>query len=264
MTRHSGLEERVEAERQAHETDDVLAESYRLKDKFSHIWSYPSLMEMEQLFDKYTADVSGKVVLDYGCGNGQASLDYLKKGAHVYGIDISEPYIQHCILSAQKAGVGEDRFDFQVMDAHKLSFQDNMFDLVAGNGILHHLDPLIAMSEIYRVLKPGGRVLLKEPLAGNPLLRAFRVLTPAARTEDEKPLDTGTIKQVTLAHDWESESFYCGVVEAAAAVLTSVLMPRKPDNKILSAAHCLEKGLRKRSLLISWNQYILLCLVKKA
>ena len=39
---------------------------------------------------------------------------------------------------------------------------------------LHHLDKLEAINSIYRVLKPGGRLVFKEPLADNPLLKIFR------------------------------------------------------------------------------------------
>ncbi len=74
------------------------------------------------------------------------------------------------------------------MDAHELVFPDDLFDIVVGNGILHHLDLPVCLASIERVLKPKGFALFIEPLAGNPLLKLFRVLTPRARTIDEKPL----------------------------------------------------------------------------
>lgn len=49
-------------------------------------------------------------------------------------------------------------------DATKLSFEDNIFDLVIGNHILEHIpDDIKAMKEIYRVLKPGGYAILQVP-----------------------------------------------------------------------------------------------------
>ena len=81
----------------------------------------------------------------------------------------------------------DKNFNFRVMDAHKLEFEENKFDLVIGNGILHHLDKLEAINSIYRVLKPGGRLVFKEPLADNPFLKIFRYFTPKARTVDEEP-----------------------------------------------------------------------------
>lgn len=261
-TKSDNLSQRVEAERLAHEECDVLAESYRLKDRFSHIWTYPSLKKMNALFERYMDDVGGKMVLDYGCGNGDASLRYLENGAVVHGIDIAENYITHCEGSARGAGHPSDRWEFRVMDAHKLEFPDNHFDLVAGNGILHHLDTAVAMSEIFRVLKPGGRVILKEPLSGSPLLAVFRFLTPKARTEDEMPLSRRAMNELLADRGWSSDSYYCGLLEAPAAVFTSLVLPSSPENWILNAAHLLERRLNRFKWLESWNQYVLISLVK--
>lgn len=257
------LRDRVEAERQAHEEDDVLAESYKLKHRFSHIWSYPSLLEMDRIYDDLLSDIYNKTILDYGCGKGEASLSYLKGGAKVFGIDIARQYIEICDELARSNGFASDQFDFRVMDAHKLAFKSNSFDIVAGHGILHHLDSSVAMSEIYRVLKPGGRVLLKEPLGGNPLLKLFRVLTPKARTEDEMPFSGASIELLLEENSWVSESYHCGLVEAAVAVVTSVIMPSKPDNILLKAAHGVESLFRRAGILNYWHQYILISLVKK-
>ena len=82
------INERVKSDLLSHTEDDVLAESYRLKDRFSHIWTYPSRIKYDEAFKGYLANLSGKTVLDYGCGRGQASLEYLRQGAHVHGIDI--------------------------------------------------------------------------------------------------------------------------------------------------------------------------------
>lgn len=84
------------------------------------------------------------------------------------------------------------------MDAHYLSLPDNSFDIVVGNGILHHLEDLNqVMHEIYRVLKPNGIAVFTEPLGMNPLLKIYRKLTPKYRTKDEKPFTEKELKNVT-------------------------------------------------------------------
>ena len=51
-----------------------------------------------------------------------------------------------------------------IIDAHQIPFQDNCFDLVIAQAVLEHvLDPFICVSEIYRVLKPGGMVYAETP-----------------------------------------------------------------------------------------------------
>lgn len=135
-------------------------------------------------------------MLDLGCGHGEKSLELLRNGATVKGIDISQPYVEDARANAKRAGFPEERFEFSVMDAHALEFSDEYFDLVVGNGVLHHLDLPVSLAEINRVLKNGGRALFKEPLAANPLLRLFRILTPSARTIDEKPLTPNDLRDI--------------------------------------------------------------------
>lgn len=157
MSKFKTVEERVLAEREAHETHDVLEESRQLKEHFNHILSYPSRRRLNLYLDEYVTKLAGKKVLDYGCGKGEASLSYLQHDATVYGIDIAHNYIDAAINAALEAGFPPHQFTFEVMDAHKLRYVSESFDVVIGNGILHHLDSDIAMAEIYRVLKPGGR-----------------------------------------------------------------------------------------------------------
>ncbi len=253
------LKRRVEREQEAHDEYDVLAENARIKNRFPHLEIYPSLKILLDEVHTHSSGLSGKTVLDYGCGRGEESLNYLEHGAEkVYGIDISIRYIEHAAMNAGRAGYPEDRYAFHVMDAHKLDFPDSTFDLVIGHAILHHLDPWIALQEIYRVLKPGGRLLLNEPLADNPLLKLFRLLTPHARTKDEKPFTGKQIESILQMQGWESELIFCGLIEAPTAMITSVLMRHRSDNALLRLAHTIEKWTHRHRILLSWNQYVLL------
>ena len=258
------IKERVEAERKAHQERDVLAESYRLKDLFSHVKNYPSKLRLENLLYSYTKDLSGKTILDYGCGRGEASLKYLASGGTVFGIDIAENYIEAALASANNTKYSTNSYTFKVMDAHDLQFDNNCFDFVVGNGILHHLNADKALSEIFRVLKPGGRVLMYEPLAGNPLLKIFRIFTPNARTDDERPFTASDIANFCDDKKWHSEVAYCGIIEAPVAAITSVLMRNRPDNWFLKVGDKIESWVHKKGFLNSWNQYILFNLVKKS
>ncbi len=58
--------------------------------------------------------------------------------------------------------------EFVIADAMKLQFPDNSFDVVFGSSILHHLDFERVMPELFRVLKPGGRIVFAEPNMLNP------------------------------------------------------------------------------------------------
>jgi SAM-dependent methyltransferase len=207
-------------------------------------------------------DIGGSRLLDYGCGWGETSIEYYEKGAYVTGIDISEKFINAANNEFDSRGYDKNRYQFIKMDAHNLQFDDGAFDYVVGDGILHHLDTEKALSEIYRVLKPGGKVILFEPLAGNPLLKIFRLLTPRARTVDEKPITGNDLHAFENSHPWCPSHRYCGILEAPIAVITSVLMPSRPDNWLLKSTDKLEKWLINNKVLLSWNQYVLLIFEK--
>jgi SAM-dependent methyltransferase len=129
----------------------------------------------------------GKDVLDYGCSFGEGSLIFKSSGAStVEGIDISPVAVAAATQTAAAAGVTGVRF--QAMNAEKLDFPDQSFDLVFGVAILHHLDLDTACAEIARVMRPGATAVFLEPMGHNPFINLVRRATPADRTEDEHPL----------------------------------------------------------------------------
>lgn len=123
----------------------------------------------------------GKKVLDYCCGLGQTSLELAKRGALVQGIDISDESVKTSAELLKSAG-HEATSSFQVMDAEKMTFPDDTFDLIVCAGVLHHLDLRFAFPELARVLKPGGRIICVEALGYNPAINLYRKLTPHLRT----------------------------------------------------------------------------------
>ena len=258
------INDRVIREKKSHEENDVLKQSIKLKKKFNHITLYPGIQKMTKKFEDFYKNSSKKVVLDYGCGKGFDSLKLLQSGAIVYGIDIAKNYIEESIELAKKNNFSENLFKFKVMDAHSLEFDENKFDLVIGNGILHHLDKKLAIDSIYKVLKPGGRLVFKEPLADNPLLKIFRLLTPKARTIDEEPFSKKDLENIIDTQLWETKDmFFCGILSAPMAMITSLLLPKYPNNIFLKITDFFEIKLNKFNFFKSWNQYCLINLIKK-
>lgn len=131
-----------------------------------------------------TEDCSGKRILDYCCGNGEVVLYLGKQGARAVGIDISSTSIQNAKEKAEKQGLA-NQTSFLVMDAENLNFEENYFDLILCNGVLHHLDIKRAYPELARVLKPNGKIICAEPLIYNPIFQLYRKMTPHLRTKWE-------------------------------------------------------------------------------
>lgn len=99
--------------------------------------------------------VAGKTVLDGGCGHGALVYTFARMGAKkVTGIDLEPSVPADVFIDAGNAR-------FVKGSLLNLPFADNSFDLVASSGVLHHTeDPEKGFSELARVLRPGGRLVL--------------------------------------------------------------------------------------------------------
>jgi SAM-dependent methyltransferase len=136
----------------------------------------------ELIFDQ----ISGREVLEYGCGLGGFAFDLADRGAAVTGIDISDVAVSQARRRA--AAYPSATLRFITADAENLAFPAASFDLVCGTGILHHLDLERSLAEVRRVLRKDGRGVFYEPVGHNPLLNIYRRLTPGSHTPDEHPL----------------------------------------------------------------------------
>jgi SAM-dependent methyltransferase len=133
-------------------------------------------------------DVRGKTVLDLGCGSGENLAPLLARGAHVIAIDLSPELIE---LAKQRVALsGYEPPTFMVGSALETPLPDACIDVVLCASLLHHLDITRAMGEIQRVLKPGGSVIVKEPVRFSKLAGRLRKLFPAQRdiSDNEHPL----------------------------------------------------------------------------
>lgn len=99
---------------------------------------------------------NGKKVLEVGVGAATDFLQWAKNGAILYGIDLTPEavaYAEHRLKLYNLSAI-----EIKVSDAENLPFEDNFFDIVYSWGVLHHSpDTPKALSEIIRVLKPGGK-----------------------------------------------------------------------------------------------------------
>jgi ubiquinone/menaquinone biosynthesis C-methylase UbiE len=131
-------------------------------------------------------EAPGKVFLDYACGNGAMALAAAHLGADVaIGVDISDVSIRNARENANAAGVG-DRCVYLQGDCENTGLPDNSIDVILCSGMLHHLDLSFAFPELRRVLRPGGKILCVEALNYNPVIKAYRLMTPSMRTDWEK------------------------------------------------------------------------------
>jgi SAM-dependent methyltransferase len=101
---------------------------------------------------------AGKVVLDYGCGNGYVLGQYARHGASVYGVDVTDAAIE--LTKARFVLLGLEG-TFVRNDGTTIPFEDGFFDIACSMGVLHHIpDPGPVVAELHRVLKPGGKLIV--------------------------------------------------------------------------------------------------------
>lgn len=106
-------------------------------------------------------DVKGKKVLDIGCGDGALTYRVIKKGADVIGIDNSKEGI----------GLAKEIFEkkktsakFILTSAYQIPIDDNSIDCVVCSDVIEHLaEPEKMLSEIQRVLRTQGKLVLTTP-----------------------------------------------------------------------------------------------------
>ena len=108
-----------------------------------------------------------KDVLEIGCGRGEVS-NYIASNSknNVLGTDICLPFINEA-----KSRYSLPNLQFEVLDFNSPdSINEKQFDYIIGNGILHHLYYTIddALVNLYKLLKPGGKIIFLEPNLLNP------------------------------------------------------------------------------------------------
>jgi ubiquinone/menaquinone biosynthesis C-methylase UbiE len=108
--------------------------------------------------------VRARRALDLACGTGYAAIGLAAAGlaGSVHACDLSLRMLERCRDNANGAGAN---VALALSDAERLPYADDAFDLVVARGALHHVpSPLRTLTEIRRVLEPGGvAVVLAEP-----------------------------------------------------------------------------------------------------
>lgn len=133
-------------------------------------------------------EAAGRKVLDVGCGNGYVLYQYARHGAEVCGVDITPTAIW---LSRRRFELAGLLARFDVIDGEHLPYPDATFDIVCSMGVLHHIsNPMPLVDEIYRVLKPGGRLIAmlyyRHSWKNLVLLRLLRCLHPVYRGKTQQ------------------------------------------------------------------------------
>lgn len=115
--------------------------------------------------------------LDVGCGNGLFTLQISRRVREVHGVDIA--------ANAFTATARDHpAIKFSQMNAESLAFRSGAFDVVTCVETLEHLlNPGVALDEMWRVLKPGGHLIVSYPTINQTMAKRFRLSPPIPISE---------------------------------------------------------------------------------
>lgn len=109
---------------------------------------------MHWLFDQYDVPNQAKI-LELGCGPGWLWKENLDRMPEHWDVVLSD--FSPGMLSQARENVQGRKFDFEVIDAQQIPFEDETFDAVLANHMMYHVpDRQKAIGEVRRVLKPNG------------------------------------------------------------------------------------------------------------
>jgi len=148
-------------------------------------------------------DLTGKTVLDIGCGTGAIALSLARDhgAGKVIGIDVEEGVVATATQRMQDAGV-DDRVTIQRVDPGPFPFNDATFDIVfSKDSIIHIADKEALAAEAFRVLRPGGYFAASDWLISH--------------DDDPSPKMAAYIEAEDLGFAMASPSRYHAALEAA-------------------------------------------------
>ena len=216
-----------------------------------------------------TADLQrGERVLDVACGTGvvaRLAADLVGSTGSVTGIDVAPDMIE---VAKATTAPAEPPIDWHVGDAASLPFADESYDAVLCQmGLMFIPDRPVAVREMRRVLKPGGRVVINTPGSIQPAFDAME----HALVQHISPDLGGFVRAVFSMHDPDELATLLrdgGLVEVAASVATVTLRlpaPRDflwqyinltPMGPLVAAAPEAAKSAMERQVIERWQPFV--------
>lgn len=156
-----------------------------------NLFETASCAENKQIM-QWMGNVENKKILELGCGLGEASVYFAKKGALVTATDLSSEMLNVANKLAERHSV---KIQTQKASATDLSnLEAGSYDMVYAANLLHHVPIEDTLRAVHAVLKPGGQAFFWDPIKYNPAINVYRKLATEVRTEDEHPLGLSDFK----------------------------------------------------------------------
>ena len=133
-----------------------------------------------------TGDI-GEKILDLGTGTAQIPVLLCQQldNCRLMAVDLAVEMLDLAVYNVEAAGLIE-QIQLAHVDAKQLPFEDDLFDAIISNSIIHHIpDPGEVLSESMRVARPGGRLFFRDLLRPESDAQVTELVETYAGTENE-------------------------------------------------------------------------------
>ena len=134
-------------------------------DQYTKPWNDHLVMRIKEEIQEL--NLSRGKLLDIGTGTARTLIELTKEirlsDIKFVGVDYFEDMVAAAKNNVKQCNLSE-RVEIYQGDVHKLIFSDHSFEVIIGRSVVHHwADPVAAYKELFRVLKPGGVIIIHEP-----------------------------------------------------------------------------------------------------
>lgn len=145
-------------ERKISHNDSIISQFTKQAVPFLHMSQHSNQYGLN-LMVKLSDPKYDDTVLDVACGPGIVACEFAKIVSHVIGIDLTPAMIEQARHLQNEKNL--HNIDWRIGDVSKLPYEDDSFSLIVTRYSLHHLiNPSEVITEMYRVCRPGGRILV--------------------------------------------------------------------------------------------------------
>ena len=148
-------------------------------------------------------------VLDFGCGSGDSSTELAFCGYEVTGLDLSPDLLDLARRRAELDGVA-GRCQFVLADGGQAPFADDTFDVIVVQAVLHHVNMAECLTQLRRILKPGGHIVIVEPVGFSRWLQKIRDVTPVEKdiSPNERQLGKTDLAEIAAFFEVQETRYF--------------------------------------------------------